>query len=290
MPAAHAIFLSDIHLGTRACQATRLLELLRRWEAPRIYLVGDIIDLWEMRRGIHWPESHNTVLQKLLRRARQGVEVTFIPGNHDALLRMHAMQQFGNVRLVAEAIHETVDGRRLVIMHGDEFDPVTRYPRLQALLGEHSYHFMMWSQRKVQALGLVCGIQSHFSLARLVRTRLARARRYIEDFERAALHHAATSGFDGIVCGHIHHPTVLSRDNLGYYNCGDWVDSCTALIEHLDGRFELVHQSLADMPGEPTIRRIKSATPLASEEALPSGVAPPRKVPVQGTNPPGPAR
>ena len=245
MRRVRSIFLSDVHLGTHGCQADRLVDFLREHESSMLYLVGDIVDLWAMQSRVTWPVTHNTVVQKVLKRARHGTDVVFIPGNHDHPLREHVDLSFGNVRIAREAVHQTLDGRRLLVMHGDDFDPVARYPRLQAMLGDHGYDFMMWTQRRISALRRRLGRESHFSLAAFVRQHLASARRFVEDFEQAAVRHAQAQGFDGIICGHIHHAAARDIDGLAYLNCGDWIDSCTALVEHLDGRFELVQQRAA---------------------------------------------
>lgn len=247
MNQVRAIFLSDVHLGTAGCQAERLLGFLRDYEAQRIYLVGDVIDLWAMRSVVAWPPAQNTVVQKLLKRARHGVEVIFVPGNHDEPLREHVGLQFGNVRLFQEAVHETFGGQRLLVVHGDEFDPATRYSRWFALIGDHGYEWMMWVQRNIARLRRRLGLASHFSLAALIRTHLASARRYVEDFEQAAVRHARELGYDGIVCGHIHHPARRQINGMHYLNCGDWIDSCSALVEHLDGRWELVRRQSGDL-------------------------------------------
>ena len=248
MRRVRAIFLSDVHLGTHGCQADSLVDFLREHEAPTLYLVGDIVDFWAMRSRVNWPVPHNTVVQKILKRARHGTDVVFIPGNHDCALREQTGLAFGNVRIEQEAVHETLDGRRLLVMHGDHFDPVTRYSRLQAVLGDHGYEFMMWVQRRVTTVRRKLGFASYFSLAATIRERLASARRFVAEFEQAAVRHARGLGYDGIVCGHIHHPAAHEVDGTTYLNCGDWVDSCTALVEHLDGRFELVRQRAGALP------------------------------------------
>lgn len=248
MREVRAIFLSDIHLGTNGCQADLLVDFLRGHEAPTLYLVGDIVDFWAMRTRVNWPVPHNTVVQKVLKRARHGTQVVFIPGNHDCPLREYEGLTFGHVKLVQEAIHETADGRRLLVMHGDYFDPAARYPRLQAALGDRGYEFMMWIQRGLARWRRRLGFENHFSLAASVREHLASARRYVAEFELAAIRHARAQGFDGIICGHIHHPAKREIEGFAYLNCGDWVDSCTALVEHLDGRFELIHQRQGALP------------------------------------------
>lgn len=239
MERVRAIFLSDIHLGTRACQAGRLLAFLREHEAEQIYLVGDIVDFWSMQHGVTWSPDQNTFVQKILKRARHGVDVVLVPGNHDELLREHVGLSFGNIRLESETVHNGADGRRYLVLHGDVFDDATRYSRLLKALGDHGYTFMMWLQ------GLVCGLRQrlgfarHWSLAAYVKQHIGSAVRFIAEFESLAIEHAAERGFDGIICGHIHAAACRLDEGVRYLNCGDWVDNCSAIVEHLDGRFEL---------------------------------------------------
>jgi UDP-2,3-diacylglucosamine pyrophosphatase LpxH len=242
MPKVRSVFLSDIHLGTRACQAERLLEFLREHPAERTYLIGDIIDFWAMSRSICWSQAQNTVVQKLLRRARHGERVVFIPGNHDEALREYVGARFGDIHVAAEHIHETADGRRLLLLHGDEFDQVTQHHRWIALLGDIAYNalvrinaWLSWARRTLR-------ISGYWSLAGFAKRRVKRAVSFIFDFEDIVIHTVRERGLDGIVCGHIHSASLREMDGDGvlYVNCGDWVDSCTAIVEHLDGRLELV--------------------------------------------------
>ncbi len=240
MPRVRTLFLSDIHLGTRACQAQRLLDFLREHPAEQIYLIGDIVDFWAMRRGVWWSAAQNTVVQKLLRRARHGERIVFIPGNHDEAVRDYLDVSFGDIEVRAEAVHETVDGRRLLLTHGDVFDQVTRHYRWVAVLGDVAYDLLVrlnvvlsWARRSF-------GVAGYWSLAGYAKRKVKTALTFIFDFEDSALRHARERGLDGIVCGHIHWATIKEIDGLLYANCGDWVDSCSAIVEHLDGRLELV--------------------------------------------------
>lgn len=240
MPKVRSVFLSDIHLGTRACQADRLLDFLREHPAEQTYLIGDIIDFWAMSRSIHWTKSQNTVVQKLLRRARHGERVVFIPGNHDEALRDYCGIVFGEVEVVDELVHDTADGRRFLLIHGDQFDQVTRHHRWVAVLGDKSYdllvrlnHWLSWIRRKL-------GIPGYWSLAGYAKRKVKKALNFIFDFEESAIHHARERGLDGVICGHIHWATIREIGGLTYVNCGDWVDSCTAIVEHFDGRLEMV--------------------------------------------------
>ena len=241
MPQVRTLFLSDIHLGTRACQAERLLEFLREHPAERIYLIGDIVDFWAMNRGICWTPAQNTVVQKLLRRARHGEQVIFIPGNHDEALRNYLGIAFGDIQIAGEVIHETLDGRRLLLIHGDQFDQVTRHHRWVAILGDYAYDCLVSLNRWLSWLRRKLGRPGYWSLAGYAKRKVKTALNVIFDFEASAIHHARERGLDGVVCGHIHWAALREIDGLSYINCGDWVDSCTAIVEHLDGHLELIH-------------------------------------------------
>lgn len=240
MPRVRSIFLSDIHLGTRACQADRLLDFLRHYSCENLFLVGDIIDFWAMSRGIHWTPAQNTVVQKILRRARHGERVIFIPGNHDEALREYTGTVFGDIEVHAEWVHETADGRRFLLIHGDEFDQVTRYHRWVAVLGDVSYNWLVrlngllsWVRRRL-------GRPGYWSLAGYAKRKVKTALQFINDFEDSVIRAVRQRGLDGVVCGHIHWAALREVGGLTYVNCGDWVDSCTAIVEHLDGRLEIV--------------------------------------------------
>jgi UDP-2,3-diacylglucosamine pyrophosphatase LpxH len=240
MPKVRSVFLSDIHLGTRACQAEALVDFLREYPADQTYLIGDIIDFWAMSRSIYWSPAQNTVVQKLLRRARHGDKVVFIPGNHDEALRDYCGIVFGDIEVVDELVHETADGRRFLLIHGDVFDQVTRHHRWVAVLGDKAYDLLVrlnlllsWGRRKL-------GIAGYWSLAGYAKRKVKTALNFMFDFEDSAIHHARERGLDGVICGHIHWATIREIDGLTYVNCGDWVDSCTAIVEHFDGRLELV--------------------------------------------------
>jgi UDP-2,3-diacylglucosamine pyrophosphatase LpxH len=235
-----SIFLSDIHLGTRGCQAERLLDFLRNYEAEYVFLIGDIIDFWAMSRGIHWTPAQNTVVQKMLRRARHGEKVFLIPGNHDEALREYDRTAFGDIQVVNEHVHTTADGRRYLLVHGDEFDQVTRYHKWVAVLGDMAYNglvrvnaWLSWIRRRLNRPG-------YWSLAGYAKRKVKTAVSFIFDFEDSVIHAARERGMDGVICGHIHQATLREVDGITYVNCGDWVDSCTAIVEHQDGRLELI--------------------------------------------------
>lgn len=235
-----SIFLSDIHLGTRGCQADSLVAFLREYESDHLYLLGDIVDFWAMSRSIHWTAAQNTVVQKILRRARHGEKVTLIPGNHDEALREHIGASFGDIRIADELIHETADGRRLLLLHGDAFDQVTRHHRWLAVLGDIGYNLLVRINAWLSWWRRTLRISGYWSLAGYAKRRVKSAVSFIFDFEDAVIRTVRERGLDGVVCGHIHSATIRRMDGVLYINCGDWVDSCTAIVEHTDGRLELV--------------------------------------------------
>ena len=263
MPAVRSVFLSDIHLGTRACKAERLVDFLREYPAQYLYLVGDVVDFWAMRRGIYWSAAQNTVVQKILRRARHGERVIFIPGNHDEALREYVGAAFGDITLHAEYVHQTADGRRFLLIHGDEFDEVTRHHRWVALLGDAAYGALVranvvwaWVRRRM-------GRPGYWSLAGHVKRKVKKALEFMYGFEDAVMRSVRERGLDGIICGHIHWAAIKEVDGLTYANCGDWVDSCTAIVEHLDGRLELVdwNREIAAPPPPQAPRRLLEPLP-----------------------------
>ncbi|MDP3871421.1 MAG: UDP-2,3-diacylglucosamine diphosphatase [Methyloversatilis sp.] len=235
-----ALFLSDIHLGTRGCQADALLDFLRHYESDYLYLIGDIIDFWSMSRSIHWTPAQNTVVQKVLRRARKGTQVVFVPGNHDEALREYAGTVFGDIAVHLDHIHVAADGKRYWLVHGDDFDQVTRHHRWVALLGDVAYNALVrinaWMSRVRRRLG----IAGYWSLAGYAKRKVKSAVSFIYDFEDSVMHEARSRGVDGVICGHIHAVAQRTIDGVVYMNCGDWVDSCTAIVEHADGRFAII--------------------------------------------------
>lgn len=240
MPTVRSIFLSDIHLGTRACQAGRLLEFLRSYTAENVFLVGDIVDFWAMQRSIVWTPEQNTFVQKILRRARHGERVVFIPGNHDEALRDYLGIAFGDIEVVGEYVHELADGRRFLLLHGDQFDQITRHHRWIAVLGDVMYELLVRLNAIISLVRRRLGITGYWSLAGYAKRRVKSALQFIFDFEDSAIRAARQRGLDGIICGHIHSATIREADGVSYVNCGDWVDSCTAIVEHLDGQLELI--------------------------------------------------
>jgi len=245
--AAHhrAIFISDVHLGTRTSQARGLLDFLRWHEADTIYLVGDIVDFWRVRRGAYWPQQHNDVLQKLLRRVRKGTRVVFIPGNHDEGVRDFCGMQFGGIEIHQNIVHETAAGKRFIVMHGDEFDVVVRNSRWLAYFGDWAYSAALVLNAVLNRLRRRIGM-NYWSLSAWLKRKVKNAVNYIGAFEEALAGEARRIGADGVVCGHIHHARIADLPGLRYINTGDWVESCTAIAEHHDGRLELIAWTALD--------------------------------------------
>jgi len=256
-----SIFLSDIHLGTRACQANRLLDFLRQYECDQLFLVGDIVDFWALKRGIFWPPEHNTVVQKILRRARHGVKVVYVPGNHDEALRDYIDSSFGDITVHRRYVHVAADGRRYALIHGDEYDQVTTYARWLSVAGDFSYHSLIRANRTLSWVRRKLGRPGHWSLADYAKRNVLKAVSFIGDFEAAVARNVRQRGLDGVICGHIHTPVIKRIDGVLYLNCGDWVDSCTAIVEHLDGRMELLrHVAVtSSTPGDASVKVLAAA-------------------------------
>jgi UDP-2,3-diacylglucosamine pyrophosphatase LpxH len=236
-----SVFISDLHLGTRGCRSDFLADFLRRTSSEKLYLVGDIIDGWRLRKSWFWDESHDEVMRLILAKARAGTEVTYIPGNHDEMLRdwLPMGLEIGGVRLRRDAEHVTADGRRLLVMHGDEFDSVVRYAKFLAHLGDWAYTTALSLNRWFNAIRRRLGYP-YWSLSQWLKRQVKEAVKAIDRFETALAGEAKRRGFDGVVCGHIHHAEMREVGGVLYLNDGDWVESCTALVEHFDGRLELV--------------------------------------------------
>ena len=234
------IFISDIHLGTAGCQAEALLEFLKTYRCDYLYLVGDIVDGWQLRRRWFWPQSHNDVVQKLLRRARKGCKVIFVPGNHDEFARGFVGHHFGGIEVREDAVHTTADGRTLWVTHGDYFDGVIQCAKWLAYLGDNAYEFTLKLNRYLNGLRARLGLP-YWSLSAYLKQKVKTALNYVMDFEVAVAHEARVRGHDGVVCGHIHRAEMRDIQGTLYCNDGDWVESRTALVEHMDGRLELLH-------------------------------------------------
>ncbi len=235
-----SVFISDIHLGTRGCQAELLLDFMRHMTCERLYLVGDIVDGWKMKSGWYWPQTHNDVVQKILRLARKGVVVTYIPGNHDDRVRDFCGVHFGGVTVVRDAVHQTVDGRRFLVVHGDEFDTAVRHAAWVGFAGDLAYRTLLALNTALNRLRRRLGF-GYWSLSVFLKFKVKNARKFIDRFENTVAGEAKRRNMNGVICGHIHKAEMREIDSVLYINDGDWVESCTALVEHGDGRLEILH-------------------------------------------------
>ncbi|WP_293319539.1 UDP-2,3-diacylglucosamine diphosphatase [Phenylobacterium sp.] len=256
------VFVSDVHLGTRGCQAEMLLDFIRHMECDTLYLVGDIVDGWKMKSGWYWPQAHNDVVQKILRLARKGVNVVYIPGNHDDRIRDFCGIHFGGVVVARDAIHEGADGRRFLVTHGDEFDGVVQHAKWLAFLGDYSYRALLSANTLFNRVRRRMGF-GYWSLSAYLKTRVKNALHFIEDFEGAVAEEARRRGVDGVICGHIHKAEMRQIEDILYINDGDWVESCTALVEHMDGRMEILEWA-----------KLRSWSAVREARALPEPVEP----------------
>jgi UDP-2,3-diacylglucosamine pyrophosphatase LpxH len=234
------VWLSDIHLGSRECRVGLLLDFLTHLRCDVLYLVGDIIDLRSLRRSFFWPKSHTEVLQQLLSKARDGTRIVYVPGNHDDDFRALIGTTLGPIEVEQQAVHTTVDGRRLLVLHGDEFDSMLKCGALAALIGYFGYRMLLTLNRLNHAINDLLR-RPYWSLAQSVKMRMSNAVRYVTSFENACITAARDAGLDGVICGHIHKADVFERDGLTYCNDGDWVESCTALVESHAGELSLRH-------------------------------------------------
>ena len=265
-----SIWISDIHLGTRNCKADFLLEFMRQNESEYLYLVGDVIDGWALRRSWYWTQCHNDVIQKLLRKVRKGTRVTYIPGNHDEFARDFLNLQFGGITVKPRAIHTTVTGQQLLILHGDEFDGVVKYARWLSVLGSGAYSLVLQLNRWYNDLRRLLGLP-YWSLSAYLKLRAKRAVQHIANFEAAVADEANHWDVDGVVCGHIHHAEMRRINGILYCNLGDWVESCTALVEHTDGRLEILRWVEID-------HEVLHAHQANGRPARPQEAAPPRAI------------
>mgnify|MGYP000066528234 FL=1 len=234
------IFISDVHLGTSGCQAKRLLEFLKVTESDKLYLVGDIVDGWRLRSGWYWPDAHNEVVRRILKMAHRGTRVVLVAGNHDEMFRDYAGMSLGGIEIALEAVHRTADGRRLLVTHGDSFDTVVLYARWLAFLGDLAYRILLRANVVINAVRKQLRLP-YWSLAAHLKRKVKNAVAYVSSFEEALAHEAGERNLDGIVCGHIHCAEIRQIGDITYYNDGDWVESCTALVEEADGAMRIIH-------------------------------------------------
>ncbi|MBV1774921.1 UDP-2,3-diacylglucosamine diphosphatase [Burkholderiaceae bacterium DAT-1] len=234
-----AIWISDVHLGTSGCQADYLLDFLKHNESEYLYLVGDIIDGWALKRGWYWQQSHNDVVQKILRKARKGTKVTYIAGNHDEVMRQFLGLAFGGIDICDEAVHTTLDGRKLLVLHGDLFDAVIQCARWLAVVGDHAYTVTLKLNRWFNHIRARLGME-YWSLSQYLKHRVKKAVSFVSQFEEAVAREARARGMDGVVCGHIHKAEMREIDGVLYCNDGDWVESLSALVETMEGELKIV--------------------------------------------------
>ena len=234
-----AVWISDIHLGTRGCTAKLLIDFFDHIDCDTMYLVGDIIDGWALKKRHYWPPEHNDVVWRVLKRARRGTRVIYIPGNHDEMIRPFAGVNFGGVEIAREAIHTTADGRRLLVLHGDEFDAIMLTRRWLAVLGDTAYTWMLRVNVVFNHVRSALGLP-YYSLSMAAKHKVKNAVQFISKYEEVVAQAARQRGADGVVCGHIHSAEMRDFDAVAYYNDGDWVEGCTALVEHHDGTMEIL--------------------------------------------------
>lgn len=234
------IWISDVHLGTKGCNAELLIDFLDNVDSDTMYLVGDIIDGWRLKKKFYWPATHNDIVWRILKRARRGTRIVYIPGNHDEMFRQFTGLSFGGVEIRRAAFHETADGRRLMVLHGDEFDAVMLAHRWLAFAGDAAYTLLMGVNRRVNAIRAWLGLP-YWSLSKMAKHKVKNAVEFISRYEEVVARAAAQRGVDGVVCGHIHTAEFRNFDGIEYWNDGDWVEGCNALVEHFDGRMEILN-------------------------------------------------
>jgi UDP-2,3-diacylglucosamine pyrophosphatase LpxH len=235
------LFLSDFHLGARGCQVRPLLNFLQTHDAETIYLVGDIIDGWRLQARWFWPDSHNDVLRCLMNKARRGTRLVYLPGNHDEFARAYCLgESSGDLEFANETVHQAADGKKYLILHGDVFDPVQSKARWLAFLGDNAYVAALGINIVLNRIGRALGLP-YWSFSNWAKMRVKGAVNFIGHYEQAVAKAARQHEVDGVVCGHIHRAALHEDFGIVYVNCGDWVESCTAVVEHFDGRFELIN-------------------------------------------------
>jgi UDP-2,3-diacylglucosamine pyrophosphatase LpxH len=237
--ALRTAWISDTHLGTAGCNAELLLDFLKSVDCETLYLVGDIVDGWQLRKGWYWPPRHNDIVRCVLKKAKHGTRVIYVPGNHDEAFRGYVGLNLGGIELVPEAMHETADGRKLLILHGDEFDGVVLYAKWLAFLGDSAYTLLLKLNRVLNWVRRKRGLP-YWSLSSHLKKKVKNAVQFISSFEEVVAHAAHERGANGVVCGHIHSAEIRQIGDVTYYNDGDWVESCTALVEHADGQMEII--------------------------------------------------
>ncbi|TPQ28852.1 UDP-2,3-diacylglucosamine diphosphatase [Methylomonas koyamae] len=242
------IWISDLHIGSTQCHAEALLDFLKHNDSEKLYLVGDIIDFWALSKKMYWPREHNTIIQKILRKARHGTQIIYVPGNHDENVREYDDYVFGDIVVKRSDIHTTAAGKRFLIVHGDEYDTIARHHRWLAKIGSVGYDWLIEINRFLRICQKLIGYRSHFSLAAFVKFKVKNAVQFISDYEESIVRTLKNQGLDGVICGHIHHAEIKEIEGFTYVNTGDFVESCTAIVEHADGRLELVNWLKQEKP------------------------------------------
>ena len=239
-----AIFISDVHLGTKECQAESLLRFLKDHDSEQLFLVGDIIDGWSLKRKMYWPQSHSDVVQKILRKARKGTKVFYVLGNHDEFGRKFIPLTLGdNLEIINEWVYEDIKGRQIGVIHGDSFDSITMHKKWLAVLGDVLYQFLLKINRPLNAIRRKIGYRRYWSLAKYLKRKVKKSVQFIDNYEQILADYAEQQDLNGIINGHIHHAEIRPIGAVTYMNCGDWVESCTALVETLDGQWQILEHS-----------------------------------------------
>jgi len=236
-----SVFISDTHLGFRGAKAKHLADFLKSVECDYLYLVGDIFDFWAMKSRIWWNSDCSVVLRRILKMGNNGTKIVYIPGNHDEAIRMFLPFDLGAIQFLNETIHTTVDGKRLLVIHGDQFDVVIGHMKWLAIVGSTLYDWLLSLNEVVHSIRLKLGYPTYWSLAGYLKQKAKRAVSYMRDFETAVMRYTIKHNADGAVCGHIHNAKLTEIDGLVYANCGDWIESLTALVEHKDGKLEIIN-------------------------------------------------
>jgi UDP-2,3-diacylglucosamine pyrophosphatase LpxH len=237
-----SVFISDIHLGTKMCQGEFFLQFLKSFECETLYLVGDIIDGWALSQKTYWPQTHNDVIQKLLRKSRKGTKIVYIPGNHDEFMRAFCSDdliEFGNIQITDQIIHTSISNKKYLVIHGDQFDAVIKKLKWLAFIGSYAYDLSIKLNVTVNFFRRLFGLP-FWSLSAYLKYKVKSAVNFISDYEENLTNYAKIKQCDGIICGHIHHPNITTINNIEYLNCGDWCESLTAIVEHYDGTMELI--------------------------------------------------
>lgn len=255
---ARTVFISDIHLGTRGSQADHLLEFLKVYDADMIYLVGDIVDGWRLKQRWHWPQAHNDVVQKLLRKVRKGTRITYLPGNHDEFLRDYCGTNFGGIEVIDRVVHVAANGKRYLVLHGDQFDMVVRHAKWLAFVGDGAYTLALGINTLLNKARRRMGFP-YWSLSGWAKAKVKNAVNFISRFEEVLASEAKRLKVDGVICGHIHAAALHDTYGTCYANTGDWVESCTALVEDFSGNLSIVHwaremrEMAVEAPAQPAL-------------------------------------